>query len=121
MTRRAISPRLAMSTFEIIVDSVRLDGEERLAKFDRLRVLRIDLDDDAVNVRFDLVHQLHRFDNAENLPFADAAADLNELRRIRTRRAIERSDDRRSENVRARRWRLRRACLRCGGGFRSCR
>src|SRR5436190_20360241 len=68
MMRRAISPRLAMSTFEIGIGRSNLDGEQLLAVLDGLSVLRVDLRDHAVDVRLDLVHQLHRLDDAEHLP-----------------------------------------------------
>src|SRR5512144_2725016 len=64
MTRRAISPRLAMRTFL----NMRLagdDAEEGLAELHRRRVLDEDLGDGAVRLRLDLVHELHRLDDAE--------------------------------------------------------
>ena len=112
ITRRAISPRLAMSTLEIMTcgSSARPNREERLAELHRLRVLRIDLDDRAVLGGFDLVHQLHRFDDAENLPLLHPRADLHEHGSLGRRGAIERADDRRGQDVRTRRRACRRSC-----------
>src|SRR5258708_2452042 len=99
MMRRAISPRLAISTLEIGIGRSNLDGEEILAVLDGLSVLRVDLRDDAVEVRFDLVHQLHCLDDAEHLPLRDTVAYLHEGRRFGVRRAIERPDDGRRDDV----------------------
>ena len=44
------------------------DDEERLAELDRVAVLRQHGDDAARLVRLDLVHHLHRFDDAEQSP-----------------------------------------------------
>ena len=77
MTRSAISPRLAMRTFRNIFSSTQSQGpqsEERLAIFDRLSVRDQALDDLACCVRFDLVHQLHGFDDAEHLPVLNLVA-----------------------------------------------
>src|SRR5260221_848506 len=131
MMRRAISPRLAMRTFDIGMtvgycssvpgfgkclgrpQSCRgpasagrpqartsdLDGKQRFPVFDGLSVLRIDLGDHALHVRFDLVHQLHRLDDAEDLPLRDPVAYLHERLRLGIRRAVERADDRRGDDV----------------------
>ena len=57
-------------------------------------VLREDLDDGAGDLGLDLVHQLHRLDDAERLAGPDDRADLDERRRVGRRRAIERADER---------------------------
>src|SRR5438128_6643250 len=85
MTRRAISPRLAMRTLEIMELPVagarwpersgyrqpgtgncqRASHPHRKQLFtvlDRLSILRKDPDDLAIGVAFDFVHQFHRFD-----------------------------------------------------------
>src|SRR6266853_1851784 len=48
-----------------------------LPELDGLRVLDTDFPDHAVQLRFDLVHDLHRFDDADDLARRDAAADFD--------------------------------------------
>src|SRR5690348_12814999 len=82
MTRRAISPRLAISTFLNTPSLLappgpargrptrglcRLDAEERLAELHRLPVLHQDLGHTPRHLGLDLVHQLHGLDDAEHL------------------------------------------------------
>src|SRR5215467_12772283 len=69
-TRRAISPRLAMTTFSSmgIGVSPRLgDHEHRLVELHRLAVLEQDGLHGAGHVGLDLVEHLHRFDDAQRL------------------------------------------------------
>src|SRR5438270_7531773 len=99
MIRRAISPRLAMRTLEnmitLPVAGCRLPmtsgnwepgtgnarsaldphREQLLSVLHRLSVLRKDLDDFAVDIGLDLVHQLHCLDDAQHFAFADVIAD----------------------------------------------
>src|SRR5918994_6847222 len=70
MIRSAISPRLAMRIF--LNMSGGLDGEQALAVLNGLAVLDVDADDLPVVFRGDLVHQLHRLDDAEHLILLDA-------------------------------------------------
>src|SRR5262245_63043581 len=91
ITRSAISPRFATRIF---LNIPRLDGEQALAVLHRLSVVHVDLHNLSVNVRVDLVHQLHRFDDAEDLSLLDDGADLGERRRTGLRRTIESADDR---------------------------
>ncbi len=56
-----------------------------------------DLDDLAFRFGLDLVHQLHRFDDADDLTFADALADLDEGGRLGRRRPIEGANERRAD------------------------
>src|ERR671923_1925321 len=51
------------------VSALRLEQKERLSVLDGLAVLHEDLHDPARRLRLDLVHQLHRFDDAEDLAF----------------------------------------------------
>ena len=44
----------------------------------RLAVLDVDADDLAIELGVDLVHQLHRFDDAEDLTLLHHRADLDE-------------------------------------------
>src|SRR5687768_15028227 len=68
MTRRAISPRLAIRTFlntgacspRAARRSGGLDPEQRLAELHRLPVLHHHLGDPPGHLGLDLVHQLHR-------------------------------------------------------------
>src|SRR5947209_19504403 len=98
MMRSAISPRLAIRIFEIIT-LLEPHREELFAVLDRLPVLRVDAHDRAVDVRLDLVHQLHRLDDAEHLPLRDVVADVHVYLGFGVRRAVERPDDRRGDDV----------------------
>ena len=80
MTRKAISPRLAMRIF---LNGP--DAKERFSVFHRLAILNKLALDDAGNVGFNLVHELHRFDNAENLAGSHLFADAHEGRCVRGR------------------------------------
>src|SRR5690242_16185930 len=99
ITRSAISPRLAMSTFLNIVGSARGDLEQRLAVLHRCAVLGEDADDRAADVGFDLVHQLHRLDDAEHLALVDVIVDRDVVRGVGVGLAIERADERRGHDV----------------------
>jgi len=46
------------------------DAEQGMPILDVFRVLHQNLEDLAVEIRFDLVHQLHGFDDAQDLAFA---------------------------------------------------
>src|ERR1051325_4089525 len=69
ITRTAISPRFAINTFLTMRSSLGSHGdlEQRLAVLDRRAILGEDGDDRAGDVGLDLVHQLHRLDDAEHL------------------------------------------------------
>src|SRR5580658_1989165 len=109
-TRSAISPRLAIRIFRNIAFgpafatalwcagaelflSARANAEQRLAVFDRLAVLGVHLDELAGHIRFDFVHQLHGFDDAEHLAGFDFGARRDEGIGPRTRRAVKGSHD----------------------------
>src|SRR5688500_12102040 len=49
------------------VSAIGIHPEEDLAEFDGLRILHADLADDAAEFGFDLVHDLHRLDDADRL------------------------------------------------------
>src|SRR4030095_1512973 len=72
-----------------------VDQEQRLTELDRVRVLDEDLDDPPGHLRFDLVHELHRFEDAEDLSFLDEIADAHVRLRGRRRGAVEGADHRR--------------------------
>src|SRR5262245_27080166 len=105
MTRSAISPRLAIRIFlntlagregllPLRVSARRPDRTQRLSVLHRLPVLGVDPDDLARHLGLDLVHQLHRLDDAELLADADAVTHVHECRRAGIRRPIEGADDR---------------------------
>src|SRR5229473_1291960 len=93
MMRMAISPRLAIRIFLNIARC--FYREQTLPVLDGLPVLDVHTHDLSIEFRVDLVHQLHRFDDAENLAFLYDVADLDKRRRARLRRAKEGADDRR--------------------------
>src|SRR5438477_8081489 len=95
ITRSAISPRFAIRIF---LNIRRFDREQALAVLNRLAVLDVALHDLSIALRVDLVHQLHRFDDAEDLPLAHRRSDVRERFRARLGRAVEGADDRRLYN-----------------------
>src|SRR5580704_13207734 len=117
MTRSAISPRLAMSSFRNMFPittrersyrycdvcgtegSVHPQSEKRLTVFHRLAVGDQTLHHFTGCVRFDLVHQLHGFDDAQHLAVFNLIADLDKGGRTRRRRLIEGAYDRRLDDV----------------------
>src|SRR5689334_8781919 len=88
MTRTAISPRLAIRIFLNCAD-----GKQSLPVLYRLSVHHQLAFDDARGLRFDLVHQLHRFDDAQDLAGLDALAHPYEWRRARRRALVKRAHD----------------------------
>src|SRR4029453_4418498 len=97
----AISPRLAMTTLSSIWRpwTVLFDDEQRLTELDRIAVLDQHRNDATRLVRFDLVHHLHRLDDAQDVARLDLAADLDERLRPRGRRSVERADHRRGDGL----------------------
>src|ERR1700734_79690 len=94
--RSAISPRLAITTFSIIA---LFDDEQRLAELDRLTVLGEDRRDAPCLVGFDLVHHLHRFDDAEYLADLDFHAELDEGLGPRSGGGVISADHRRGDGL----------------------
>src|ERR1700722_20021198 len=74
--RSAISPRLAITTFSSMAERL-LDDEQRLAELNGVAVARHDGSDPPRLVRFDLIHHLHCFDDAQDLSELDLVADLD--------------------------------------------
>src|SRR5690606_20575829 len=68
----------------------RLDPEQHLPVLDGLGVLDQDLAYDPVDFGLELVHQLHRLEDAERLALRHRRADLHVRRRVRSRRRVER-------------------------------
>src|SRR5512139_351279 len=91
MIRTAISPRFAIRILRNMgsAPSGRVDLEEGLPELDGLAVLGEDRPDRAALLGLDLVHQLHRLDDAEHLSLAHPVADLDVGAGIGRRRAIE--------------------------------
>src|SRR5918998_3318765 len=87
MTRRAISPRLAMRTFLNTLG--RLDAEQRLPELHGLAVLHQHLGDPSGHLGLDLVHELHGLHDAEHLALAHVGAHLDEGGLVRRGRAVE--------------------------------
>src|SRR4029079_2638995 len=54
--------------------AIRIDPEENLPEFDRLTVFHQNLANGAGDLRLDLVHDLHRFDDAHGLAWSDPVA-----------------------------------------------
>src|SRR5688572_8307418 len=87
--RSAISPRFAITTLSSMVchflDKELFDDKQRLAEFDRIAVLDQDRRDTALLVGLDLIHHLHRFDDAQCLADFDLRANFD--KRFGTRRS----------------------------------
>src|SRR3954447_21782145 len=112
ITRRAISPRLAMGIFlnmECWPGSVRclfqrdseparLYRKQPLPILYRLPILDVRADDLTIVLRRDLVHQLHRLDDAQNLILLDPLTDFNERRSAGLGTSIEGSHNRRLDD-----------------------
>src|SRR5687767_2930436 len=57
--------------------AIGIHPEEDLSELDRLRILDADLADDAGDFRLDLVHDLHRLDDADGLARCDTGTDAH--------------------------------------------
>ena len=79
---------------------VRTNGEECGAVFDRRAVFDKPGDDGARDFALDLVHQLHRFDDAENLTGFDDVAHTDERGGAGRSRGVEGADNRRLHSER---------------------
>src|SRR5882672_6429226 len=105
--RSAISPRFAMTILSSMArlfddglfDYRLFDDEKRLAELHRFAIPGKDRGHAAVLVRFDLVHHLHRFDDAERLTDLHFTADLDKGLGARSGRGIEGADHGRGHDV----------------------
>jgi hypothetical protein len=77
------------------------EAEERLIVLDAARVLGQNLDDLAGDVGDDLVHHLHRLDDAEDLTRLDGVPHLDVGLLARRGRPVECADERRADRVQA--------------------
>src|SRR6266566_4465280 len=78
-----------------VASPMRIHPEKDLAELHRLRVLCGDFPHDAPDLGLDFVHDLHRFDDADDLPHVHPRAYLHVRLRGRLRRLIERPHHRR--------------------------
>src|SRR6185436_9520165 len=78
-----------------VASPMRIHPEKDLAEFHRLRVLSDHLANHARDLGFDLVHDLHGFDDADHLTDIHATADLHVGLRSGLRRLIEGAHHRR--------------------------
>src|SRR5580658_8174984 len=96
--RIAIVPRFATSNFlNIDARSTRsdhFDDHQGLSVFYRIPVLREDSDHAPRGRRFNLVHHLHRFDNAQRLALPYRRSFFDEGSRVRRGSPVERADHR---------------------------
>src|SRR5438067_7894187 len=91
MIRTAISPRLATRIFSNMRSS-RPELKESLTEFDRFGVFDHDLGNHAFGFGFNLIHDFHRFDNANNGFRVHLSPYLNIRSRFGGRSAVERPD-----------------------------
>src|SRR5216683_5501852 len=77
-----------------VASPMRIHPEKDLAELHRLRVLRADFANHARDLGLDLVHDLHRFDDAYHLAHVHPAADLHVRLRGGLRRLVKCPDHR---------------------------
>src|ERR1700686_97921 len=75
------------------------DDEQRLTKLNRVAALCHDRGHASAAVGFDLIHHLHRFDDAQHLSGLDFVADLNKSLGSGGGTGIERADHRSRDHV----------------------
>src|SRR3979490_2238582 len=93
--RSAISPRLAIRIFSNML----AEDEERLPVLHRLAVFHKHRLHHAGGVGLDLIHQLHRLDDANRLAFLDGLADLDKGFGVGRRRTVKGTDHRGLHNM----------------------
>src|SRR5271165_4941961 len=104
MTRSAISPRFATRIFLNMKLRLASSGqdhaqllfayaEQRHSVLDRVSVRDKRFGEHTRDLRLDLVHQLHGFNDAQHLSLLYRIADLDEGRRTRRRGFVEGTDD----------------------------
>ena len=75
-----------------LASAIRIYPEKDLTELDRLGILHRDLTDHTGDLGLDLVHDLHRLDDADRLAGGDPVADLDIRLGARLRGLIERAD-----------------------------
>src|SRR6185312_9088556 len=93
---------LPYSLFTTHYSLLLLDRKQRLPVLHRLTGVHIDLHNLAGEIALNLVHQLHRLDDAQHLAVRHPVSESHKRVRIRRRRCIERSHNRRLHNMRSR-------------------
>src|SRR5690606_19978932 len=78
--------------------SLHLDDKKRLIVLHRLTVPNENLPYDPRRLTFDLVHELHGFDDTQRIAGIDVIPDLDEGRRIGGWGFVERADDGRADD-----------------------
>src|ERR1700722_377164 len=106
--RSAISPRFAIRIFRnigldvwvlVLLLSVGMNAEQRFAILHRLPVFYQDANHFAGHFRFDLIHQLHRFDDAQHLPLLHTVSRFHKRRSPWGGRGVESPYNRRLDDV----------------------
>jgi hypothetical protein len=117
--RRAISPRLAMTTLSSMAGL--FDDQQRLVVFNRLAVLDQDAGNGAGVIGLDLVEHFHRFDDANRVADVDLLADFDERFGAGRGGTVERADHRRAQDMALDRFRSlrKRGGLRCSAPAES--
>ena len=77
----------------------RTDREQGFAVFDWVAVLGQDANNFPGDIRLNLIHQLHGFDNAKYLAALDAGANPDKRIRVRRWRSVKRTDNRGLDEV----------------------
>src|ERR1700737_1863256 len=75
-----------------LASAIGIYPEQSLAELDRLAVLDRDLSNHPGDLRLDLIHDLHRFDDADGLPRTDSVTHLDVSFRPRLGRLVEGAD-----------------------------
>src|SRR6266850_1318013 len=104
ITRKAISPRLATRIFwnmsrGRLLFPARTNAEEGLSVLYGLSIFGENADHFAGGIRFNLVHELHGFHDAEHLPGFDVRANLHEGIRAWAGGSVEGSYDGRLDHM----------------------
>src|SRR6056297_180707 len=94
ITRRAISPRLAIRILSNMPVPRLFEDDEGGAVFDRCAVLDQNAFHRAAARRRDVVHRLHRLDDKQGIAFVDLLANRNERGRARFRLHVDSTDHR---------------------------